>query len=132
MILTLTYWLLSSLTLDIDECNSNGDPCHSNATCTDTEGSYTCVCDEGFTGDGYNCSGRWRLMSSRFCMEIKKYEIIFYKYGLKHYTLSSLRRGIYANKITILLIKFSQSLFISQCLIFCLLSTVVETSDDCN
>ena len=23
----------------------------------DTDGSYTCSCDEGFTGDGFTCTG---------------------------------------------------------------------------
>ena len=33
--------------------------CHVNATCTNTngEGSYTCACLDGFTGDGFNCTG---------------------------------------------------------------------------
>ena len=41
--------------LDIDECSSN--PCHGNATCNNTAGSYMCVCDSGYSGDGFNCSG---------------------------------------------------------------------------
>ncbi|XP_076818167.1 uncharacterized protein LOC143463537 [Clavelina lepadiformis] len=30
------------------------DPCGVNATCTSTNGSYSCQCPEGFTGDAYN------------------------------------------------------------------------------
>lgn len=35
------------------------DDCHreSNATCTDTEGGFTCACREGFTGNGSFCAG---------------------------------------------------------------------------
>ena len=33
------------------------DGCHGNATCTDTNDSYACVCNNGFTGDGFNCTG---------------------------------------------------------------------------
>jgi hypothetical protein len=37
---------------DIDECTANTDDCDANATCTNTDGSFTCECDAGFTGDG--------------------------------------------------------------------------------
>ena len=32
-------------------------PCHANATCTNTIGSYICDCDEGYDGNGTNCTG---------------------------------------------------------------------------
>ncbi|KAJ8038780.1 Mucin-like protein [Holothuria leucospilota] len=38
----------------VDECGGEND-CHQNATCGDTQGSYTCFCNEGFTGDGFYC-----------------------------------------------------------------------------
>ena len=31
--------------------------CSDNATCTNTDGFYECECLDGFTGDGYDCSG---------------------------------------------------------------------------
>ena len=46
----LTY---SSIT-EIDECLD--DPCDSNATCTNTDGSYICECNTGFTGNGTDCT----------------------------------------------------------------------------
>ena len=42
--------------LDIVNCESD-DGCHANASCTDDNGSYICVCNDGFTGDGFNCTG---------------------------------------------------------------------------
>ena len=30
--------------------------CHEFADCTNTEGSYTCKCKEGYTGNGQECS----------------------------------------------------------------------------
>ena len=45
---------ISSLVLEIDECLS--DPCHSNATCYNTAGSYICECNTGFSGSGFNCT----------------------------------------------------------------------------
>ena len=51
----LTLFLI---TADIDECtNPTLNACHSNATCADTEGSYECECQLGFTGDGIECEG---------------------------------------------------------------------------
>ena len=41
---------------DIDECT--GNPCHLNATCKNSEGSFECSCDGNFEGDGLNCSLR--------------------------------------------------------------------------
>ena len=42
---------------DVDECSSN--PCHPNADCNNTLGSYFCTCQQGFEGDGINtCSGK--------------------------------------------------------------------------
>ena len=46
-----------SLIVDIPECERGLDDCDSNATCTNTIGSYDCVCNTGFTGDGFNCTG---------------------------------------------------------------------------
>lgn len=42
---------------DIDECTS-GNNCTSPATCSNTDGSYACVCPSGYTKSGqYGCSG---------------------------------------------------------------------------
>lgn len=35
---------------DINECD--GEPCHADATCTNTPGSFTCACNAGYIGDG--------------------------------------------------------------------------------
>ena len=44
--------------LDIDECMEGGANCHSNATCTNTDGSYNCTCVYGYIGDGVNCTSK--------------------------------------------------------------------------
>ena len=42
---------------DIDECKKS--PCHSNANCTNTIGSYKCVCRHGYSGNGNTtCTGQ--------------------------------------------------------------------------
>ena len=42
---------------DIDECEAGTDGCHDNADCTNTDGSYTCSCSPGYSGDGTSCNG---------------------------------------------------------------------------
>ena len=49
--------------LDIDECARKLDRCQADATCTNTKGSYNCSCDDGYNGDGFNCSGMYKRMS---------------------------------------------------------------------
>ena len=45
------------LSLDLHECNLDTHDCHDNATCSNTDGSYTCECHVGYTGNGFNCTG---------------------------------------------------------------------------
>ena len=38
--------------VNIDECRTDTHICDHNADCDDTDGSFTCTCRDGFTGDG--------------------------------------------------------------------------------
>ena len=51
-------WTIS----DIDECSNDGDNCHDNATCTNTDGSFTCACNVGYQGNGTHCAGNIQLL----------------------------------------------------------------------
>ena len=44
---------------DINECESNdSNNCDENAQCTNTDGSYACSCNTGYTGDGVICTSK--------------------------------------------------------------------------
>ena len=42
---------------DINECESGDDNCNNNANCTNSDGSFYCACNLGYSGDGVNCTG---------------------------------------------------------------------------
>ncbi|XP_053376387.1 uncharacterized protein LOC123533517 isoform X2 [Mercenaria mercenaria] len=49
---------------DIDECVTNGTVCQTkaNSTCRNTDGSYECVCDDGFQEQDNICTVNWSLV----------------------------------------------------------------------
>ena len=51
----------SLMLLDIDECSNGSHDCDVNANCTNTNGSHSCTCKEGYTGKGESCRGKIRL-----------------------------------------------------------------------
>ena len=55
-------------TTDINECELGVDQCTTNATCSNTEGSYECNCNTGFTGDGISCC----MWLTKFIVNITK------------------------------------------------------------
>ena len=57
----LIFKLTFLVTPDIDECSADSSPCDGNADCTNSDGSYSCTCKQGFTGDGTTCDGRSKV-----------------------------------------------------------------------
>ena len=50
---------------DINEClltGEGGHNCNTSAICTNTNGSFTCDCQPGFSGDGVDCDGKLKEM----------------------------------------------------------------------
>ena len=44
---------------DIDECENNDlNLCHEDASCTNTEGTFFCNCNDGYSGSGTECTGK--------------------------------------------------------------------------
>ena len=70
----------STYVLEINECSTSPGPCHINATCNNTVGSYQCTCNHGFSGSGTNCSGMltlrsfFRKNSSSICKSFRNVE----------------------------------------------------------
>ena len=59
-------------TVDIDECLTT--PCHSDADCSNSSGSYTCTCKTGYTGDGHtNCTGLYEFAPTKCMFELYHY-----------------------------------------------------------
>jgi len=54
----LFHSMLTCDDVDIDECAVNNGGCSSDATCTNTPGSFTCTCPPGYSGDGLTCTGK--------------------------------------------------------------------------
>lgn len=44
--------------VDIDECAADEFVCDVNANCSNTDGSYNCICKPRYTGNGTSCTGR--------------------------------------------------------------------------
>ena len=42
---------------DVDECEEGTNNCHSEADCKNLEGSFTCICKNGYQGNGSTCIG---------------------------------------------------------------------------
>ena len=55
---SVNHVIASPLTSDIDECADATNNCDSNATCTNTPGSFTCACNQGYTGNETICEGK--------------------------------------------------------------------------
>ena len=51
------YRLSGCFCSDNNECTSGASNCATNAACINTPGSFTCVCNAGYSGTGVTCSG---------------------------------------------------------------------------
>jgi len=46
---------------DDNECTDGTAVCSPHADCMDTEGSYKCTCQPGYSGDGETCSSTYTM-----------------------------------------------------------------------
>ena len=61
------HFVSSNVFSDIDECLE--DPCDKNATCNNTDGSFLCTCNTGYSGGGESCTGMYTFV----CMYTKQH-----------------------------------------------------------
>ena len=78
------------LLTDIDECASpETNECDTNAECSNTEGSYTCSCRVGYTGDGKSCAGS----QINFGCISSKFQLLLVEYLSKRNEIIAVERG---------------------------------------
>ena len=85
---------------DIDECSVGTNNCHANAACLNTKGSFDCVCNIGYKGDGVDCisklSQRWKQRLSNLPSSYSSEYSSIQNRCVKNNTLVSLPRLISA------------------------------------
>ena len=54
------------MSADVNECDGAND-CNANADCQNTRGSYTCMCKDGYMGDGKYCDSKFTLIELSDC-----------------------------------------------------------------
>eukprot|EP00118_Oscarella_pearsei_P019823 m.212910 g.212910 ORF g.212910 m.212910 type:complete len:524 (+) comp39780_c0_seq4:3132-4703(+) len=52
---------------DLDECDAGIDTCHENAICSNNDGSFSCLCQPGYIGDGHSCTLNKCLFGNHDC-----------------------------------------------------------------
>ena len=86
---------------DIDECDDGIDNCHIFAHCSNEIGSFSCSCNDGYTGDGLTCSG----MSDWQC----NYFVVYSKISTAKNLPLELLTHIYENEKSSVTVKFTIS-----------------------
>lgn len=68
------------LASDYDECSNNANDCHTESTCSNEEGSFSCTCKSGYDGDGVTCKGKFDyLWSKNQCTKTVRLQSIYLK-----------------------------------------------------
>ena len=63
---------------DNDECAEETHDCHKHAFCNDTDGSFNCTCETGYSGDGKSCHGQFAIFPYSTCIHMLT--LPFYEY----------------------------------------------------
>ena len=66
---------------DANECDEGSASCDLNADCVNTQGSYTCTCKVGYSGDGIYCTSKHCRFNFCQCFHIC---LLLQPYETKH------------------------------------------------
>ena len=61
---------------DIDECLLDSHSCDRNAMCMNTDGSFTCSCSPGTTGDGFSCGKLLIIITFHHILNYTLYSLV--------------------------------------------------------
>ena len=67
------YNFVCHFTSDVNECNDNNGDCEH--TCINSEGSYSCSCNSGYSLDSNE-----RYCSGKYMFELAYYYALYYRY----------------------------------------------------
>lgn len=88
--ISLFFFLFTLNFTDIDECASVPSACDVNAACSNSEGSYSCECKRGFTGNGTICEGslsvHFAKIRPRSCSLLNSCPKIYFFSACSNYT----------------------------------------------
>lgn len=59
------FWTGANCTEDIDECTTDTHDCPANSECSDKDGGFDCVCNQGYLTDNHeNCAGECKYFGA--------------------------------------------------------------------
>ena len=58
----LSSYIVGISFTDENECNATTYPCHEDAFCNNTIGSFECICEDGFEGNETYCAGLFKAI----------------------------------------------------------------------
>jgi len=66
-------WKGVNCEIDVDECALGTDTCTAHSTCSNTDGTYVCPCDAGYTATGNTCTGMSLFRLAKVFEKLKKW-----------------------------------------------------------
>jgi len=78
--------------IDIDECATNNGGCSTGGSCVNNEGSFTCTCLAGYTGDGFTCTGNVNVL---YVMPIGSLIILYFFWRIVQFLVILMKTNVF-------------------------------------